>query len=176
MSLNVIEFEDIPSTNTKAKELAIDCDYWTIVVAKKQTDGHGTKNKNWFSPQGGLYFSIIMPPANINDLRIMTMLSAFAVAIAIKNNFALEPMIKLPNDVYINGRKFCGILTENIVKGDKISSVIGIGINTNICNFPSDISNTATSIANELKVIIDNRKIMEEIIENIRLYFNEIKK
>jgi len=175
MKKGLIEFEELPSTNLKAKEIiGQGCEPWTVIVAKRQKSGHGTRGKDWFSPDGGLYFSIILPSANIKDLQILTLLSAFAVANTIKEEFDLEPMIKLPNDVFINGKKFCGILTENVIKGENINSVVGIGIDTNIDYFPDELSKIATSISNELGVIVDNNKIVEKVVENIRYYFNEI--
>ncbi|MFA6252188.1 MAG: biotin--[acetyl-CoA-carboxylase] ligase [Candidatus Paceibacterota bacterium] len=175
MKKGVIEFEELPSTNLEARKMIEQgCEPWTVVVAKKQGSGHGTRGKDWFSPEGGLYFSVILPPANIKDLQILTLLSAFAVASAIKEEFDLEPMIKLPNDVFVNGKKFCGILTENVIKGNDINSVIGIGIDTNIDYFPDELSRIATSVSNELGVAVDNDKIVEKVIENMRYYFNEI--
>ena len=83
-------------------------------------------------------------------------------------------MIKLPNDVFINRKKFCGILTENIVKGDEVKSVIGIGIDTNISNYPDDLSQIATSILIEKKLEVNNEEVMKKVVESIKFYFNEI--
>ena len=175
MEKGIIEFKELPSTNLKAREIIEQgCEPWTVVVAKKQNSGHGTKGKEWFSPEGGLYFSVVLPSANIKDLQILTLLSAFAVASTIKKKFNLEPMIKLPNDVFINRKKFCGILTENIVKGDEVKSVIGIGIDTNISNYPDDLSQIATSILIEKKLEVNNEEVMKKVVESIKFYFNEI--
>lgn len=172
--VKIIYFEKIDSTNAKAKEM-VDIYYpWTVIIAREQHFGHGTKGKSWFSPVGGIYFSVILPSANIRDLQILTMLSAFAVATAIKEEFSLEPMIKLPNDVFLDGKKFCGILTENVIRGRKINSVIGIGINTNIDQFPDELSETAISISKLIGRSIDNEKIIRRVVQNIKFYLNEI--
>ncbi|MDD5639334.1 MAG: biotin--[acetyl-CoA-carboxylase] ligase [Candidatus Pacebacteria bacterium] len=170
----IIRFDSLPSTSLKAKELINNCVPWTVVVAEQQYSGHGTKGTDWFSPKGGLYFSIILPPANIQDLQIITILSAFTIAKVIKNNFDLEPMIKIPNDILINGKKFCGILTENIIGQDVKFSIIGIGINTNIIDFPDSLKDKATSILNETGIKADNNKILDEIILDLKNQFKEI--
>jgi len=175
MSDSILEYDSLPSTSLKAKELIMEkCDSWTVVFSLEQTQGHGKSGVGWFSPQGGLYFSIILPQANIKDLQIITVLAAFVVAKIVKENFDLEPMIKLPNDVLINNKKFCGILTENIISGDAIYSIIGIGIDTNITDFPEDINSIATSILLETGKKVDNKNILEKIVQELKLYFEEI--
>jgi len=117
-NFNIIELEEAGSTNVEAKRLAAEgAAAWTVVWARRQTGGYGKGGASWASPEGGLYFSVILPPGDIADLQIVTILAAFCVADAVKENFAVEPMIKLPNDVYLNGKKLCGILTENAVCG-----------------------------------------------------------
>lgn len=173
--MKILKFKIIPSTNQKAKELAREnASPWTIVLAEEQTAGYGRKKTAWFSPKGGLYFSIILPKSNIEDLQTLTILAAFIVAKVIKENFNLEPFIKLPNDVWIAGKKVCGILTENVIGSGENgyqnvkSSVIGIGLNTNIEKFPKDLENLATSLKIELGKRVDNEKILREIIKGLK--------
>jgi len=162
-------FKILPSTNQKAKELALGGTLpWTVIVAEKQTGGYGRKRTAWFSPRGGLYFSIILPRSKIEDLQTLTIISAFIVAKTIKENFSLEPLIKLPNDVLINSRKVCGILTENVIGKEVKSSVIGIGLNTNIEKFPKDLEDSATSLKIELGREVDNKKILEQIVKGLK--------
>jgi BirA family biotin operon repressor/biotin-[acetyl-CoA-carboxylase] ligase len=80
----------------------------------------------------------------------------------------LEPFIKLPNDLWLNGKKVAGILTENIVGKDVKLSVMGIGLNTNIEKFPKDLENIATSLKIELAKKVDNEKILKEIIKGLK--------
>lgn len=141
---------------------------WTVVLAEKQTTGYGRKKNPWFSPKGGLYFSVILPKSNLDDLQTITILGGFIVAKVIKDNFNLEPFIKLPNDVWINQKKAAGVLTENVVGRDIKSSVIGIGLNTNIKKFPKELENTATSLKIELGKEVDNKKILEQIIKGLK--------
>jgi len=161
-------YKILPSTNLKAKEIALKVEPWTVIVAEEQKAGYGRKGTPWLSRRGGLYFSIILPKSQIEDLQTLTILAAFIVAKVIKENFKLEPLIKLPNDVLINGKKVCGILTENIIGKEIKTSVIGIGLNTNINKFPSDLENIATSIKIELGRKVDDKKILNQIIEGLK--------
>lgn len=170
--MNYIEFEKTDSTNNEAKKGKYKP--WTVLVAKEQTQGRGKLGEKWFSPNGGLYFSIILPKTNINDLQTMTILAAFCVAKIIKQEYDLEPLIKIPNDVLINNKKVCGILTENIIDKEIKLSVIGIGLNTNINKFNKELKNIATSISMESNKKINNKKIMEKIVLEIKEQFKLI--
>lgn len=172
--MNIKNYKTIASTNIKAKELANIEDPWTVVVSESQDSGHGTKGEEWFSPAGGLYFSVILPRGNLDDLQTLTILAAFTVAKAIKDKFGLEPMIKLPNDVFINGKKVCGILTENVVGDNVKTSVIGVGLNTNIKKFPEHLKNIATSIIIESGSEVDNTQILKDIVSGLENQFKII--
>jgi BirA family biotin operon repressor/biotin-[acetyl-CoA-carboxylase] ligase len=167
--MKILEFEKLESTQKKAKEIAKEAEPWTVIVAKEQTRGYGRKGNFWYSPKGGLYFSVILPKTKIEDLQILTILAAFCVAKILKEDFKLEPFIKLPNDVWLNGKKICGILTENIIVGKEVkNSIIGIGLNTNIEKFPKDLENIATSIKIELKKEVDNKELLKKILEELK--------
>jgi BirA family biotin operon repressor/biotin-[acetyl-CoA-carboxylase] ligase len=173
--MKIRNFKKLSSTNQKAKELTLGgAPPWTVIVAEKQIGGYGRKGTAWFSPKGGLYFSIILPKSKIEDLQTLTILAAFIVAKTIKENFSLEPLIKLPNDVLLNGKKVCGILTENVIGPTKGGyptvklSVMGIGLNTNIEKFPKDLENTATSLKIELGKEVDNKNILKQIVKGIK--------
>jgi BirA family biotin operon repressor/biotin-[acetyl-CoA-carboxylase] ligase len=167
--MRILKFEKLESTQKKAKEIAKETKPWTVVVAKEQIGGYGRKGNFWYSPRGGLYFSVILPKIKIEDLQILTILAAFSVAKILKENFELEPFIKLPNDVYVNGKKICGILTENIILGKEVkNSIIGIGLNTNIDQFPEDLEKVATSVKIELNKKVENEEILKKILEEIK--------
>jgi BirA family biotin operon repressor/biotin-[acetyl-CoA-carboxylase] ligase len=167
--MKILEFEKLESTQKKAKEIAKNSEPWTVVLAKEQTGGYGRKGNFWYSPKGGLYFSVILPKTKIEDLQILTILAAFCVAKILKEDFKLEPFIKLPNDVCVNSKKICGILTENMILGKEVkNSIIGIGLNTNIEKFPKDLENVATSIKIELKKEVDNKELLKKILEELK--------
>lgn len=171
------KFKSVPSTNKKAKEMSDSGALpWTVVLSEEQESGYGRKGESWYSPEGGLYFSVILPKGEINDLQTLTILAAFIVAKTLKESFNIEPLIKIPNDVLLNGKKICGILTENVIGGEVKSSVIGIGINTNTEGFPSELKNIATSLKMELGREVDNTEILEKIISELKDQFKTISK
>lgn len=167
--MRIEKIKTISSTNQKAKELAQKgAEPWTVVVADEQTAGYGKEKVSWFSPKGGLYFSIILPKSQIEDLQTLTVLAAFIIAKTIKNNFSLEPLIKLPNDVLIKQKKVAGILTENIIGKEIKTSVIGIGLNTNIDRFPEELEKIATSLKIESGKEVDNKNFLEQILKELK--------
>jgi len=164
----IVELEKIESTQDFAKKLE-NPKPWQVILAKEQTGGKGRKGDFWYSPRGGLYFSVILPKSNIDDLQTLTIISAFIIGKYIKEKFNLEPFIKLPNDVYLNGKKVAGVITENVIEVKEVKfSAMGIGLNTNIARFPKDLENTATSLKIELGKEVDNEKILKEIIEGLK--------
>jgi len=166
--MEIIKFEKIDSTQIFAKNLKTP-EPWLVVLAKEQTTGRGRGRDFWYSPKGGLYFSVILPKSNIEDLQTLTIIAAFIIGKYIKEKFNLEPFIKLPNDVYLNGKKVAGVITENVIEVKEVKfSAMGIGLNTNIARFPKDLENTATSLKIELGKEVDNEKILKEIIEGLR--------
>ena len=171
------KFKKIPSTNIQAKTLALGgAAPWTVVVAEEQTMGYGRKGDEWYSPKGGLYFSVILPREDIDDLQTITILTAFVLAKVIKEKLELEPMIKLPNDVLLRGKKVCGILTENVLGKEVKASVLGIGINTNTKDFPPEIRFASTSLKTEWGKEIDNLSFLKEIIGELERQFKIISK
>ena len=163
--MEIKKYKVVSSTNLLAKKLRPEP--WLVILAEKQTAGHGKKSSHWFSPKGGLYFSIVLPKSKIEDLQTLTILAAFIVAKTIKDNFSLEPLIKLPNDVLLDKKKICGILTENIIGKEVKSSVIGIGLNTNVDKFPKELEEKATSLKLKLGRKVDNEKILKQIVEGL---------
>ena len=169
-SMVINSFPQLNSTNIKAKELAQNgASPWTVVVAEEQTSGYGKEKRGWFSPRGGLYFSVILPQSNIDDLQILTILAAFATAKTVMEEFSLQTFIKLPNDVWANNKKIAGILTENTISGNKVKySIMGIGLDTNIDNFPKELADIATSLKIELGREVDNKQLMEKIVGELK--------
>lgn len=146
----VLYFETIDSTNTKAQELA-EKGYpsGTLVVADKQESGKGRRGRSWVSPSGtGIFMTLmIKPDINPNNASMLTLVAALAVAKAITSVTGEEAMIKWPNDIVVNGKKVCGILTEMNAQFDYINHiVVGIGINVHNESFPEEISQMASSL------------------------------
>lgn len=146
----LIELKEISSTNEYLKDLAKSgASSGTVVTAKKQTGGKGSKGRSFSSPEGGLYLSLLWDLKVPGDeLSLLTEVSAAAVRIAVRNCCGIEPVIKPINDLYFKGRKICGILCESITSGNVTRSIIGIGINVNTDTkiLPEEIQQTAGSI------------------------------
>ena len=147
---DVLYFDTIDSTNTKAQELA-EKGYQsgTLVVADKQESGKGRRGRSWVSPSGtGIFMTLmIKPDINPNNASMLTLVAALAVAKAITSVTGEEAMIKWPNDIVVNGKKVCGILTEMNAQFDYINHiVVGIGINVHNESFPEEISQMASSL------------------------------
>lgn len=146
----VLYFDTIDSTNTKAQELA-EKGYpsGTLVVADKQESGKGRRGRSWVSPSGtGIFMTLmIKPDINPNNASMLTLVAALAVAKAITSVTGEEAMIKWPNDIVVNSKKVCGILTEMNAQFDYINNiVVGIGINVHNESFPEEISQMASSL------------------------------
>ena len=146
----VLYFDTIDSTNTKAQELA-EKGYpsGTLVVADKQESGKGRRGRSWVSPSGtGIFMTLmIKPDINPNNASMLTLVAALAVAKAITSVTGEEALIKWPNDIVVNGKKVCGILTEMNAQFDYINHiVVGIGINVHNESFPEEINQMASSL------------------------------
>jgi BirA family biotin operon repressor/biotin-[acetyl-CoA-carboxylase] ligase len=161
-------FETAGSTMDIARELARKgCPDFTIVIAKTQTSGRGRMDRNWFSPDGGLYFTLVLRP-HIPPVMspLVNFCAAFVLARTLQEVCAVEARVKWPNDVLIHGRKVSGMLSEMEAAGDQISFVnIGIGINMNN-DLPSDLP-SATSIKNISGKTCSRKAFLSEFLDRL---------
>lgn len=166
---NIIYYPSLTSTNTMAKQEAQrGAVEGTVVIADEQTAGRGRKERVWLSPKGGIALSIIVRP-NLSYLPSLVMVASLAVARCIEDIADLKPQIKWPNDVLINGKKVCGILIENDIRGERVDyAIIGIGINVNIrvVDFP-EIRPIATSLSDELGREISRVKVVQNLLTHL---------
>ena len=134
----IIALKTTDSTNTQAKKLALDrAAHGTILLAEEQTAGRGRSGKSFFSPSGaGLYMSIILrPDCNISDPQMITVATAVAVCRAIEKLTEKHPQIKWVNDIFIDGKKVCGILSEAVTdfeSGSIESIIVGVGVDCTV--------------------------------------------
>lgn len=170
-------FETIDSTNKKARELAIaGAEHGTLVTADTQQAGIGRRGRSWSSEKGtGIYMSMLLRPRMETDkASMLTLVAALAVEKAIAETLHCQPMIKWPNDIVLNQKKICGILTEMSLKGTEIDYVvIGIGINANNKNFPEEIVQTASSLFLELNQEIDIELLISEVWKHFTVYYEQ---
>lgn len=145
-------YNSTDSTNNESKRLlAKGIKENAVIIANEQTAGRGRLGRDFYSPKDtGLYFSYLFHPNKaLSDTVFITTAAAVSVVRAIEKISELKPEIKWVNDVYLGGRKICGILTEAISdfeSGVAQSVIVGIGINVNIADFPESIEKTAASL------------------------------
>src|SRR3989344_4700808 len=107
-------FKTLASTNDKAKEFSGKGLSKIVVIAEKQTKGKGRFKRKWVSSLGGLYMTIVLKEKDIEKVKYLTLISSIAVAKTIIKISNLKAKVKWPNDVLVNDKKICGILTETI--------------------------------------------------------------
>ena len=172
----IYTFQSLGSTNEVAFRLAeAGAPEGTTVVAERQTSGRGRLSRKWYSPAGlGIWLSLVLRPqiplASVPALSLCASLACLRTA---QELTAKAPFIKWPNDAYLNGKKFSGVLTELSAELDRVKFVVlGIGININhsIRDFPSPLRKIATSLGLEAK-----RKISRVLFaQNFLEHFEEI--
>ena len=148
-------FNEVSSTNTVAKFLSMhNIDDGAVIISEKQTKARGRSGKAWESPIGGVWLSIVLNPhVDHTKLPLITLATGVAVAKTLEKIGVENPEIKWPNDIMINGKKVCGILTEAVTKFNTIESVIiGVGIDANldINEFPEELQEGTTTLEKEL--------------------------
>jgi BirA family biotin operon repressor/biotin-[acetyl-CoA-carboxylase] ligase len=179
---NILFLREVGSTNDLAKELAgYGAVEGTVVVAETQISGRGRLDREWISPKGGLWFSVILrPELKPAEAVVLVFVAGLAVAEVLRELYGLRVETKWPNDVLVNGRKVCGILTEMNTTGEKVNyAMVGVGVNVNFDVakvFPEELRKVATSLENMLgrKVRLEElfRALLEKL-ENIYGLFLE---
>ncbi|PXV90243.1 BirA family biotin operon repressor/biotin-[acetyl-CoA-carboxylase] ligase [Lachnotalea glycerini] len=166
-------FDTIDSTNTKAKQLAEEgANHGALVVSDNQSGGKGRRGRSWESPVStGIFMTLILKPSlNPSDASMLTLVMAIAVAKACNKLTKDSCFIKWPNDIVLNRKKICGILTEMSAEMDYINHiVIGIGINVNMDTFQNELKEKATSIKIENGYPVKRA----ELINQVMLCFEE---
>lgn len=159
----------IDSTNDRAKALAVQgAPHGTLVCARSQTRGRGRFGRKFHSPDAdGIYMSLILRPSLPAQRAVMiTSMTAVAVARAIERLADVQVQIKWVNDLYIQGKKVCGILCEaglDVESGQLDYAVVGIGVNTARAEFPEELQEIATSVGNVCGADISKNRLIAEI-------------
>ncbi len=172
--------EKLDSTNTRAKAIAAaGAPHGYLVIAESQSGGRGRFGRRFFSPEHtGVYLSCVLRPELPAERAVMiTSMAAVAVARAIEALADVDVRIKWVNDLYINGRKVCGILCEasmDFESGQLEYSVLGIGVNVAAMRFPDDLSGIATSIGNECGVPVSRSRLIAEIANQLEALYSQL--
>ena len=169
-------FDSIDSTNTYAKNIASDgAVEGTLIISDEQVKGRGRLGRTWTSPKGtGIWMSLILRP-DIEPVHAskMTQIAAAAMNEAIIRTTGLDAGIKWPNDIILNRKKVCGILTEMSAELNTVNYiVVGIGVNVNVEKFPEEISQTATSLKIESGEVVRRKDIVVEFIKQFEILYN----
>jgi BirA family biotin operon repressor/biotin-[acetyl-CoA-carboxylase] ligase len=170
--------EEVDSTNLYAKRMAENSfEDGTVIIAEEQLKGKGRMGRDWVSPKGkGIWMTLMLKPKiSPADAAKITLLAACAVCRAIEEIGGVYPKIKWPNDIVLNGKKLCGILTEMSVELDEINYlIVGIGVNVNIelDDLPKQIQNIATSIQIEKGSSIIRKELAATIMNNFESYYS----
>lgn len=173
--------QSVTSTNILAKELAAQgAKEGTVVIAREQTQGRGRMGRSFYSPvSSGIYFTIILRPMlNLEDSLMITTAAAVAVAKAIETVARVKAEIKWVNDIFVDGKKVCGILTEasiNFESGGLEYAVVGIGINIATQDFPEELSQIAGSIfGNKPEDARTTSQLVAEVLNNLSECMNSL--
>ena len=186
--MEIIHFKETDSTNLRAKEegnKGVSCD--TLFIADKQTAGVGRRGRSWESPEGeNIYMSLLLKP-DIEPAKapMLTLVMAVAVAEGLRKEWKkyfmeseklagdLAVQIKWPNDIILNKKKVCGILTEMALDGTAIKYVvIGVGINVNQKKFADELEGKATSLSLEFSKEYDRDAIISSVLEEFYKYYD----
>ena len=174
-------FKEVMSTNTVAKFLSEnDVNNGTVIISEKQSGAKGRLGKSWESPLGGIWLSLVVKP-NVDHSKIpmITLATGVAVVKTLERIGIENAEIKWPNDVMINDKKVCGILTEAITKFNSIESVIiGVGIDANFDEnvLSKELQEGTTTLDIELGHRVDENEIIRfflEEFERIGILFEE---
>ena len=160
------------SSNNEAKKLAGSVDGPFAVVVNTQTGGKGRLGRHFSSPEGGVYFSLVLPSDMCGEIDLITTRAALAVSMAIDKVCGVETEIKWVNDIYLGNRKCVGILTEGIVNLelgglDKVIIGVGINLNSTLSDFPEELHDILTTVKDETGKEYSKLEMLKVAIEEI---------
>src|SRR4029077_11478547 len=175
----IIVLEQTSSTNDAILQVATaNSSDGLVLFAEHQTSGRGQRGNRWESASGkGLWFSIVLRPGiQLSDSGRLRIWAIEAISDVIRTTFDLEPAIKLPNDVQLNGRKVCGVLVEMRAQ-DKPPhlAVVGIGINVNQSrnDFPAELQDSAISLAMALGRQVDRQNFAIALLRKLDVTYRQ---
>lgn len=156
----------LDSTNGELKRRAMEgLATGTVLLARRQTGGRGRLGRQFASPEGGIYLSVLLRPRA--HLMRLTAVTAAAVCRAVRGVCAADPAVKWRNDLLLNGKKLCGILAEvSFAQGQVDYAVVGVGLNCNTApaELPPELRDTATSLQQELGHPVDETALAAALI------------
>lgn len=172
----LIRCDVVPSTMGIAREEArASAIEGTVITATRQIAGRGRHQRVWISPPGSISLSLVLYP-QVEELSQIVMLASVAVAHVISRLYSLQPTLKWPNDVLLEGKKVAGILTESSFQGERLLyTVIGIGINANVSEDAIAVIPGATSLLIELGYEVSLPLLTKELITELDHLYRSLK-
>jgi BirA family biotin operon repressor/biotin-[acetyl-CoA-carboxylase] ligase len=171
----IVHYLRIDSTNTRALRLAEKgAPHGTLVLAEEQTAGRGRFGRTWYSERAsGIYCSLILrPPLPPAAAPILTLMAGLAAYSAISGVARMPVDIRWPNDLLLNGKKVCGILTEMSAELDRIHAVVlGVGINVNHRDMPAELKSSATSLRVEGRKRYSRAQILVTLLQELEGHY-----
>lgn len=177
-----IYFPTITSTQHAIKKLAQqDAPEGIVAMADEQTEGRGRRGRSWHAPSSkNLLFSVLLrPELRPGDVQLLNLAAGIAVRSVLKDQYQVDAKLKWPNDILVNGRKICGILSEAAGEPDRIYyAVTGIGLNVNFTeeDMSEEVKNIATSINIEKGHKVPRPLLLSRILHSLSSYVLELKK
>ena len=169
MDAEILWLECVDSTNSEAKRRIAQLNNMSVVATKCQTAGRGQNGHTWFSESSqSLTFSLVLKNLRLKSSeQAVISVSTAQVIVDTLALYGLSARIKWPNDIYCDDKKICGILIENSLLGEHIKwSIIGIGLNVNNLNFPTDLPNP-TSMAICAGTEFQIEEVLDQIIDRL---------
>jgi len=173
----VYHFFKVDSTNTVAMRLGEQGEaHGAVVLAEEQTAGRGRAGRSWISEKSlGIHCTVLLrPPIAPAHAPLLTLVAGLAARDAVVEELDALPDIRWPNDLLVNGRKFCGILTEMHAEPDRMHwAVIGIGINVNQAKMPAELAEVATSLRIETGKVHSRLELLIRLLRHLDRYYNQ---
>ncbi len=171
MPFLLFHFYLLDSTHLKAREL-LDEDVTPpfVVQAEVQEAGRGRYGRTWFSPIGGLWFTVVFPPLSPQEFAHITVFASEAVAQALQEMGVQGIRIKVPNDLILHGHKVGGLLGE----WDSRAALLGIGLNTRVAHFPEPLEQRAGSLDRLAGVSLHHPTLLSRILQRLETLYQDV--
>jgi len=174
----IVHFFKVDSTNRVAMELGQQSEpHGTLVVAEEQSAGRGRTGRAWYSEKSsGVYMSILLrPQLTPMQAAALTLAAGLAVRDTVAAMTGMEPDVRWPNDVLLNGKKVCGILTEMYAEPDRIRFiVVGVGVNVNHAKMPAELAAIATSLRIVTGKVYSRLDLATRLLGQFDTYYNQL--
>lgn len=164
------------SSNEIAKALAREgMKEGTVVICEEQSRGRGRLSREWFSPRGGIWCSVLLKPAlTPGEAPLLGFASALSIAKSIRKLYSIDAQLKWPNDVLIGNKKVAGVLVEVEAEVDTINfAVVGMGIDANFSSdkFPPEVRAIATTLRDELGRNVSREELLAEVLNEMEAHY-----